>query len=787
MDLDKLLAAIDAGKEASYGTDEQSDLGQRRARCIEAYLGLNTNPAPEGRSQVVDRTAYQAVATIMPSLARIFAGSDDICKALPVGPDDDIAAEQTSAVLSHVVTRQNNWAQIFRDWAFDAAVSMNGYALPYWDETKKTTREVYEGQYEDQLAALLSDSNVKVLQHSEYIDEQATKEAQEAYQQQMAQWAQAAQQYAIQGQQPPPQPQPPQPVIAHDVVIERVETEGKVCIKVLPPEHCYVHVETPDWTLKDCPYFEVRIEKTISDLRLMGLQAPEDISDDDDPDDSLEDDARDRFSEDREKEGEGSMRAVWTRMVWVKCSPEPDGEARYYYCILVGRTVLHWEPVSRIPVVSMTMQPLAHRHIGLGLVETALDLQDIRTAIKRGGLDNLYLANNGRHAVSEHVNLADLLDSRPGGIVRVKDGHLPGEGHIVPLAHPLAFDSIIQTLEYVDQEAQNRLGASRYFAGTDAGAINKTAMGTNMLISQAAMRVEDYALQIANSVEMLFDHVHELILKHQNKPLTISLRGKWATVDPQAWRTKRDIKIAVGVGAGNKDAMMAQLQQVLAAQMQIGLPLGLVGREHIQATNQELAKLAGFPNPEKFWPDPEKLPPPQPQMSPEQIKAQADMQKEQFRAQQEQLKFQAEQQIEQQRLMLQAEVDKQREEMQARQKLLETEQSAQLERLKAEMQAQADARRLEFEQWKASLDAAVKLEIANKTAQTTLEGAQISKQPDSRIDELMAVIQELRAEAEAPAELIRDPQTGRATGVKKGNRVRQVVRDPQTGRAVSLQ
>jgi hypothetical protein len=57
--------------------------------------------------------------------------------------------------------------------------------------------------------------------------------------------------------------------------------------------------------------------------------------------------------------------------------------------------------------------------------------------------------------------------------------------------------------------------------------------------------------------------------------------------------------------------MMAQLQQVLAAQMQIGLPLGLVTRENIHATNAEIAKLAGFANPDKFWPDPGKLPPQQ--------------------------------------------------------------------------------------------------------------------------------------------------------------------------------
>ena len=66
----------------------------------------------------------------------------------------------------------------------------------------------------------------------------------------------------------------------HDLLIEREQSEGHVCIKVLAPEHCIVAESTPDWTLRDCPYFEYREQKTIADLRAMGLDVPEDVSDD---------------------------------------------------------------------------------------------------------------------------------------------------------------------------------------------------------------------------------------------------------------------------------------------------------------------------------------------------------------------------------------------------------------------------------------------------------------------------------------------------------------------------
>lgn len=777
-----LLAAIDDGRESCYGTDEQSELGQARAAAIEAYLGLNTNPAPIGRSQVVDRSVFETISTMLPSLVRIFAGSsDEVCKFLPVGPEDELGAEQTTSVVNHIATQQNQWEQVVSDWIHDAMLLGNGYCMAYWDESDSIVREVYEDQSEDQLAQLIND-DVTVVQHSAQIDAEATKGAQQAYQQAMQQWQMASQA----GQQIPP-PQPPGPVQKHTVVIDRRANEGKVCIKTLAPEHCYVSFKTPDWTLRDCPYFEFRQQKTIASLRAMGLDVPEDISDDEDWD-ADEDEARDRFSENRDfaDGGPGIMREVWARMIWVMADAEGDNVSRLYYIIAVGRTILFKEPCARIPVASMTPQPLPHRHIGMSIAETVTDIQAVKTAVKRGGLDNLYLANNGRHAVSSKVNLADFLDARPGGVVRMLDDALPAEGHIMPLAHPFAFDSIIGSLEYFDQERQNRTGASRYFSGTDANAINKTASGTMALQNMASMRVEHVARMMAPAVEALFSIVHELISKHRNKPLAIKLRGEWVSVDPQAWRTKRDCRIAVGVGAGNRDSMMAQLQQVLAAQMQIGLPLGLVTRENIHATNAEIAKLAGFANPDKFWPDPGKLPPQQNPPSPEQIKAQAEAQKVQFQAQQDQQKFAAEQTMERERMEMQARLDRQREEGQAQQKTLEQQMQAQLKQMEFAAKERAEAAKLAFEKWRVEFDAALQIALADKTADAGMQQTVAARQPDNAVEELKAALKALQDDAAMPAELVRDPNTGQAVAVKRGARVRKIVRGPD-GRAIGVQ
>src|SRR5512137_2921638 len=131
IDHDKLLAAIEAQAENAYGSDNNSAIAAHRAALIEAYLGYNTNPAPEGRSQIVDRAVFETIQTTLPALVRIFAGSDEVVKFTPTGPEDEAAAEQTTAYINWLATQQNPWEQFCADWIHDALLLPNGYAMAY--------------------------------------------------------------------------------------------------------------------------------------------------------------------------------------------------------------------------------------------------------------------------------------------------------------------------------------------------------------------------------------------------------------------------------------------------------------------------------------------------------------------------------------------------------------------------------------------------------------------------------------------------------------------------------
>jgi hypothetical protein len=569
----------------------------------------------------------------------------------------------------------------------------------------------------------------------------------------------------------PPPPQKPQPAFLHDVVIERTAGEGKIKICVLPPEHCKVAVTTPDYTLRDCSYFEYWEERTISDLRAMGLDVADDIGDSGDDDDTSEDESRNRFSEDW-RDGEGSkadpsMRRVKARMIWIRADLEGDGFARMYYVIRVGSEILYVEPCSRIPVASITPMPMPHRHIGLSYHDVLGDIQDIKTAVHRGALDNLYLSVNGRHVVSDAVNLDDLLTVRPGGVVRMRPGALPGEGHILPLQHPFAFDSILGAVSYFDQIKQNRSGVNEYFNGVDENALNRTASGLAMMTTQSAQRVEQIARMFAVGVEYLFSVVLELLQKHANKEQIFNLRGKWYAVDPRAWSTRRDLKISVGVGAGNKDAMLQQLNQMLGAQTTIGLQLGIANPQNVYNAAAEISKLQGFAQPERFWTDPSTQPPPGPPppdpiVQAEQIKAQAMLQGKQMEAQTDAQTAQMDAQIKQGEIQMRAQAD-----------ALESQRKMELERerIAAESQAKVEVARIQAQ---IDLEKAIAVEQIRQGSQVQMheregKGAETVSQVQqvvSAIQDLQTTVQSLAQEMarRSSGQIVRD-KSGRVAGM----------------------
>jgi hypothetical protein len=592
-DLD-LINAIRSAEKTAYGGEGDSALSSERARSIDDYLGQPYGNEVEGRSQVVSRDVHDTIEWIKPSLLRIFTSGDEVARFDPVGPEDEQAAQQETDYINYVLQDKNPWFTVAYEWFTDGLLTKNAYALAYWSTEKQIEKESYKQLTDDQLAQLTQDQSIEIVQASSMSS--------------------------------------PEGVAYHDVVIRRTKEVKGVKICVLPPERCLVAEDVAGMSVRDASFFQYWEMVTISKLRNMGFDVPDDISDDAGELDSEEDNSRDQFSErlsrDRMEGNDPSMRKVRLKTSWVQFDYDKDGIAEHRMVMSVGSTIFYNDEANGVQVASIVPTPLPHRHPGLSVRDMVSDLQQIKTALWRGALDNIYLANNGRYGISDKVNVDDMLTSRPGGLVRVSGG-FPGQ-EIFPIIHPQVVGDVMGVINYMDQVRSQRTGTNIQMNTVDPNVLQKGVSGVavSQLYSAAGQIIEMIARVFAEGVKELFLIVHELSIKHGHQQEVVRLKNNWVSVNPSEWKRRSDMKISVGLGTGNKEQLMNNLQAIGIAQEK-GLSLGITDAEKIYNTAVEFTKAAGFASADKFWKKPDPNAPQQP--SEAQVSMQTEIQKEQIK------------------------------------------------------------------------------------------------------------------------------------------------------------
>lgn len=779
MNIERLVQAIDAAEQSAYGSDSDSDLQTDRAIAIDAYHGRNIEPAPEGRSQVTDRTVFETIQWIVPSLMRIFASGDNVVEFQPFGPEDEEPAKQESDYLNYLVTQKTPWPVVFLTWVMDALMGKNGYCLPYIEEKLTTELETYERQSEESLALLLQD-DVEVVEHSAEPDPKNPVPVTD-----------------VTGQ-PIVDPMTGQPMMQprtlHTVTIKRVKPKKKLTFKVLPPERTKTDIDTESFLLETANYFEYWDIVTISYLRSLGFDVADDVaSGDADEDTTEEGTARDLYSEETMSLNDGvdpSMRKVRVRCIWIRHDTDEDGIAELQQCYRVGQTILekNGKPAiyhsSRIPVACITPNINPHRHLGTSEVDITLDIQRIKTAILRQGLDGLYLSTNPRHIVSNEVNLDDLQVSRPGGIVRMIEGSaaLPGEGHVMPVTTENVFPAAISGLEYMGQVHEGRTGVSRAFAGVDPSTLakgNSSGVAINQLSTMASQRIEQIARIFAVGVQYLFSVAHEIVIKSGHQADVVKLRGKWVTIDPSTWRSGRDMRVVVGYGAGNKDALVSRLMMI--AQMQEKMMVGglqTVTPQNVYETAIELTKASDFSAPQRFFTDPSTVKPPPKQPSEAEIYAGVEQAKLQSAEKIKLADLQSAERTKQAELLHADQIAQLEAEVKILIEQMRGGQSAEVERIRQNGTAQIESQRQDGSLLVEHLRSSIKAEPEAKKVNelTSIAGL---------IAELREAQKALGDTLNSPREVIRG-KDGRVAGVKVGGVERKVKRDAD-GRVSGLQ
>ena len=621
--------------DSEYSTD--------RVTLMDYYMGEEYGNEQEGRSQVVTTEVADTIEFIMPSLMRMFTQTDEFVKFMPRQPEDVEGAKQATSYANYVLNCQNNGFVVLHNFFKDALLQKLGVVKVYYDETEDMTEEEYTGLSDDELTLLLQDPAVEIVsQNTEESGEEGVDEMGMPFSD-----------YSV----------------SHDVVIKRMSYGGMIKVDNIPPEEFLVSKRSS--SLEDADFVAHRTTMKVSDLIQMGYdrELVEKYAGYTELDTTSE--VQNRF-QDVETTGETdssdmSMRDVLVVEAYIKADYDDDGIAELRRVVTLGQgfEIVENDTFDHIPFACLSPILMPHRLIGRSIAELIMDLQLIKSTVLRQLLDNIYLTNNARVAAVEgQVNLDDLLNSRAGGIVRMRQANA-----VQVLQPPMVGQNAFSLLQYLDEIKEQRTGLSKASMGLDADALQSTtATAVAAQMSAAQGKIEMIARVFAETgVKQLFRLVLTLCLHHGKKEQMIRLNNKFVPIDPSNWKHEYDLSVNVGLGSGQTNEKMAFLAQMAQKQEQILLQTGvdnpLVSLQQYRNTLAELANMAGFKDASRFFKNPEDIPP-QPQQPPPPSEAEMKMQFEQQ-------KFQAE--LELQKAKQDAELALKREELQMKMQIRQEE------------------------------------------------------------------------------------------------------------------
>lgn len=632
-----------------------SELSPDRQKASSYYHGEPFGDEEEGRSKVVSRDVADTVRAILPSLLRVFTGSEKALEYVPEGPEDVPMAEQATDYANYVLMRDNAGFLVLHSAMKDALIRGSGVFKSWWDDSTEVKIESYEGLDDEALMLLEQDGEVTVLEQASTPDEQAQAQIE-------AQIVEMAQQAAQSGQ-PFETPDVPTPML-HDVQIRRTRSRGRIRVEAVPPEEFLISRGAR--SIDDADVVAHRTELTTSQLVAMGYDA-----------DELEEYAHSdtlRANEERmerypeeittEDPDPRQKRILYTE-AWMPLDVDGDGlaELRKVCCLGDDYKVASIEWAPYVPLALLTPDPEPHRAIGGSVSDLVMDIQRIKSSILRNILDSLAQSIHPRTAVVEgEVNMDDMLNNEVGGIIRMRR-----PGMVQPLETPFSGQAAFPVVQYMDRIKESRTGISEATQGLDPETLQSTTrMAVQATVQAAQQQIEMIARIFAETgMRRLYRNLLRLITQYQDKPRTVRLREQWVTMDPRSWNAEMDASVSSTLSPGLQEDRMMMLMGIAEKQELILQTMGpsnpLVSLGQYSQTLTKMVEIGGFKATHDFFttlPADFQMPPPQGEQgeSPEQMLAQ--VQREAIQADIQ--KKQAELQLEQQKVAAQLELDREK-------------------------------------------------------------------------------------------------------------------------------
>lgn len=630
MDEDEFHLIIKAAADdAIQYTDKQ--LSPERAEATKDYAGGPLGNEEDGRSQIVVTEVRDGIQALLPSILRVFFGTEQVVEFTPKTEAGDDEARQATDFVQHVLTKDNNGFLLTHAVLKDGLLKKMGIFKWGWDKSDALETYRMENTPEPELEALLALPGVKLVSSVEVKD---------------AELVAAAQPPAPTPAPGAPPTPPPAPVKVFDIEITKENHEGRARIWAIPPEEFIFDREARD--LETASYVAHRTMKTQGELIAMGIDE-EVIEEHGGNDNALsmnpEDIARREGIQTgvtrAPTDGESEERCLYIES-YIRVDYNGDGvsELRRVCTIGTAHHVVTNVPVKRRPFALFCPDPEPHTMLGQSWRDRLKDMQRFGSSLLRGVSDSMSMSIFPRTAVVENkVNIKDAMNTEIGAVIRTKDLNA-----VQSFSHPFVGAPALQLLDYKDSIVERRTGKSKGTAGLDAKALQSSTEGgvQSVLAMQQEQQELLCRLFAEGTLKPMFMGLLELLHEHQPRARMVSLRGRWVDVNPKIWDTGMDVSVSVALGPSFAENRVSDLMQIAAKQEQILQTMGpsnpLVSLAQLRNTYCRILEAKGFRNVTSFFNDvdPNWQPAPQqPQETPEQTLAQAQLAVEKMKTERE--------------------------------------------------------------------------------------------------------------------------------------------------------
>jgi hypothetical protein len=219
-------------------------------------------------------------------------------------------------------------------------------------------------------------------------------------------------------------------------------------------------------------------------------------------------------------------------------------------------------------------------------------------------VDNVHMANNPRLGGNpSQVNFDDLMNWNVGHPIRFK-----GQQTTVQVVQiPSQIQATMPMLQYLEQDAQNKVGVTKAAQGLDPNAMQSTdkdAVQNTIQLSQGQVE-----LCVRNIIETgivsIFRKLLKLSIQHQDRIQMVQMRGMVLPVDQLLFDPDLKAQPQVGLGTVTDEQRLLGLQMTLQTQMgiiqQFGVANPFVTLSHIYNTMEDLTAEFGLYNVSRYY------------------------------------------------------------------------------------------------------------------------------------------------------------------------------------------